>query len=704
MVRSFPLQTTLTMVDRITMTANNVERKMTGFSKRMQGNFRGINSAANRTNNAINRVGKSRVAQAGMAGLALGVGIAVREYVKFDDAIVGATSRFKDAQESGANVSEIMDQLRLSARKTGAETQFTAAQAAQGLDFFARAGFTSVEAMNSLRSVIDLTTASGEDFASVSDWSSDLLGAFGFAALESTKKVEKLKEMNAMLGLAVNSANVKMEDLFETLKIAAPVGSIAGASMKEMISITAVLGSAGIKGTNAATAMKNAFLRLTNPTAEVSKGLAKVGLSTKSFVDKEGNLESMTKIMGMIGERAAKLSKVEQLAVFGSVFGARAVAGAANLNKNSAEVFKTMSKLSKDPQKGLEKIANMMRTSLGNQLKILGSAATELSFKFIEAFDKQGKGGIKSLTDAIGRFDPSPIVKGLKATFWIIKAVYTVLSPLLPLIIALTIATKIYIITEKAYFAVEKMIIKYKKIRLFLQKRQIIGNAIWRAAVIASTALTWIRIGAQKAWMIISKLSIIGTWLMVAATTAWNVVTIIATAATWAFGAAIAFLTSPIFLIIAAIAILAIGAYFLIKNWTVVKEFFLGMWQSIKDSFWSSIEWIKGKFTAIVDWVANKWNSVKKFFGFAGDESTKLADATRAATINAAATIERGEGSPFAVGPEMFRSPATQRSENITTNRTAVDVNFNNMPDNAAIDRKGRTAPGTTLNLGVNPT
>jgi hypothetical protein len=52
----------------------------------------------------------------------------------------------------------------------------------------------------------------------------------------------------------------------------------------------------------------------------------------------------------------------------------------------------------------------------------------------------------------------------------------------------------------------------------------------------------------------------------------------------------LAFLTSPIFLVITAIAV---AAYFIIKNWTPIKEFFAKLWTGIKQVFWKAVDFMK---------------------------------------------------------------------------------------------------------------
>ena len=116
---------------------------------------------------------------------------------------------------------------------------------------------------------------------------------------------------------------------------------------------------------------------------------------------------------------------------------------------------------------------------------------------------------------------------------------------------------------------------------------------------------------------------------MTVATAAWNIVCGIATGVTWAFGAAIAFLTSPIGLAVIAIAgIIAIGVL-LYKHWDEVKAKAVEVWDFIKNKFQDFNNWLGSVFS--VDWsnkfgvfgnvlnafsanAKNIWESIKQTF------------------------------------------------------------------------------------------
>lgn len=116
------------------------------------------------------------------------------------------------------------------------------------------------------------------------------------------------------------------------------------------------------------------------------------------------------------------------------------------------------------------------------------------------------------------------------------------------------------------------------------------------------------------------------------ATVAWTTVCTIATTATTALGAAVAFLTSPIGLAVAAIAGLIAAGVWLYKNWDTVKAkaveigAFLGnKWAEIKNT-------VSGYVGQLGDFVGNVWTKIK-------DGAISLGTGVKDAFVNAFSPI-----------------------------------------------------------------
>ena len=404
------VKTRFTVNDKITKRFGIMAKAAARFGSTAEKSFRRASRSAFRfsdiTKGIVAGFGITKalsLLQQGISGITSG-------FIAFEKAARGATVRFKDIGPEAANFNEQMKLVRASAREAGATTEFTAAQAAESLDFLARAGFTSAEAMGSLKSMIDLSTASGEDFATVADQSSDLLGAFGLNVADTTQKIANLNRVNDVLVKSANSANVTIEDMFETMKEAAPIGRTLGIELEEIAALTTVMGNAGIKGTKAGTALKNAFLRLSTGGKPITAMLDKIGVRID---DGSGNMRKFSDILQDVGKSIKGVGQLEQAKVLDTLFGKRAIAGASNLVASISEV-KEFEKALKNAGGTSNKTAEIMRQSLDAQLRTMVSTATDAGFSILTAFEVDGKRGIEALTEAIRNFDVTPIVDFFK--------------------------------------------------------------------------------------------------------------------------------------------------------------------------------------------------------------------------------------------------------------------------------------------------
>jgi hypothetical protein len=106
-------------------------------------------------------------------------------------------------------------------------------------------------------------------------------------------------------------------------------------------------------------------------------------------------------------------------------------------------------------------------------------------------------------------------------------------------------------------------------------------------------------------------------WLLVnGAVAIWNIIAAIAAGVTTAFGAAVAFLTSPIGIVIIIIGLLILAIVWLIKNWDMVKEKAGAVWEWIKDKWKAAGDWFKKNVTdPIGKWFSQAWEDIKAMPG-----------------------------------------------------------------------------------------
>lgn len=124
----------------------------------------------------------------------------------------------------------------------------------------------------------------------------------------------------------------------------------------------------------------------------------------------------------------------------------------------------------------------------------------------------------------------------------------------------------------------------------------------------------WAKENPEKIQLITKVLLLLGVVLLAiaAATAIWSAVAGVAAAVTTAFGAAVAFLTSPIAtVVLAIIAIIAI-IVLLVKHWDWVKEQAGKAWDWIVDKWKAAAKWFDSKVVQpIKDFFGDLWNNLK---------------------------------------------------------------------------------------------
>lgn len=212
--------------------------------------------------------------------IAAAFGTAIKTTADFDEGMS------KVAAISGATGKDF-DALREKAREMGATTKFSAAEAAEAMNYMAMAGWKTEEMLSGIEGVMNLAAASGEDLGTTSDIVTDALTAFGMSADESGRFAD-------ILAAAAANANTNVSMMGESFKYVAPVAGALGYSAEDVAIALGLMANSGIKADMAGTSLRNMFQRMAKPTKESQMAMDRLGLS---LADDEGRMYSFREIM-----------------------------------------------------------------------------------------------------------------------------------------------------------------------------------------------------------------------------------------------------------------------------------------------------------------------------------------------------------------------------------------------------------------------
>ena len=370
-------------LSRLEVELSKVPNKLQIMGQKMQA----VGSKMQTIGTNISRVGSTLTRTVTVPIVAMGAAV-VKTTADFD------SSMSKVKAVSGATGSEF-DALRSKAREMGSTTKFSASEAADAMNYMAMAGWKTDEMLTGVEGIMNLAAASGEDLATTSDIVTDALTAFGQSAGESGRLAD-------IMAAASSNANTNVAMMGETFKKAAPVAGALGFTMEDTALITGLMANAGIKASDAGTAMRRGMTNLVKPTKQMQDAMTKYGISV---TNSDGSMKSMREIAGLLRDRLGDLSESEQVSAAAAIFGQNAYAAWLAVINGSDQDFDKLANAI-DNSTGVAKgMAETMQDNLAGQLTILKSQLQELAISFGDILVPKIRSAVEWVQKQVDKFN-----------------------------------------------------------------------------------------------------------------------------------------------------------------------------------------------------------------------------------------------------------------------------------------------------------
>lgn len=307
-----------------------------------------------RTTRSVQSFRASAVGAAAALGGTAGLVAGIRSFVTTAANFEQSMSRVQAV--TGATGAEL-EQLENLAKQMGSTTQFSASQAADGIEFLGRAGFDTSEILSSLPNILSLAEAGALDLGSAADITSNIMSAFGLEA-------ERTAEISDALVEAAQSANTNIQQLGAAMSTAGPIASSLGISTQDAAAAIGTLSNAGIQGERAGTGLRSVLASLSNVTPNAAKALESLGL-TAAQVNPQTN--SLTEVVRRLEGANLDANRAFQ------IFGREAAPAALALTSNAAG-FESLADEINNSEGAASRAAQTMRDNLSGALKSLRSA------------------------------------------------------------------------------------------------------------------------------------------------------------------------------------------------------------------------------------------------------------------------------------------------------------------------------------------
>lgn len=348
--------------DKATSVVNRVKSQLESFRGKVYTATVNIrqNQGINKIKQSLTGIGSGmlRGTSAGMlgtAGIGFGVYESIKQYGEFEQQMsaVGAIS--------GA-VGEDFEALTKKAMQMGADTKFSAKEAADALMYMGMAGWNTQEMLNGLEGTMYLAAASNEDLGLVSDIVTDSMSAFGL-------KAEQAGHFADVLAATATKSNTDVAKMGYTFKYVAPLAGALGYTIEDASIAIGTMADSGIKGEQAGTALRSLLTRMASPTKQSAAAMSQLGVS---LTDASGSIKPFRVVLEDLRKSFAGLSKDQQAQYASMLSGQEGMSGLLAIVNAAPEKYKTLTEAIDNANGAAKRMADRRQDNLFGDLEALG--------------------------------------------------------------------------------------------------------------------------------------------------------------------------------------------------------------------------------------------------------------------------------------------------------------------------------------------
>ena len=295
-----------------------------------------------------------------VAGVAFGAMVA--KAATFDAAM-------SNVQAATHESAEAMGQLRQAALDAGADTAFSATQAAGAIENLAKAGISTQDILGGgLDGALSLAAAGSLEVADAAEIAATALTQFRLSG-------EDVPHVADLLAAGAGKAQGEVSDLSMALKQSGLVAAQMGVSIEETTGTLAAFASAGLLGSDAGTSFRTMLLRLANPTNESAKLMDRLGIAA---YDAQGNFVGMQSVAEQLKTAFEGKTQAERDSALATIFGSDAIRAANVLYNEGAQGVQEWTNKVNDAGYAAETAAIKQDNLRGDIEKLTGALETLL--------------------------------------------------------------------------------------------------------------------------------------------------------------------------------------------------------------------------------------------------------------------------------------------------------------------------------------
>lgn len=292
---------------------------------------------------------------------------------------------------------EFHGNLRDFAQFMGANTAFSATQAAEALNYMALAGYDTQKSMDMLPTVLNLAASGNMELALASDMVTDAQSALGLTMEETATMVDEWAK-------AASKSNTSVTQLGDAILTIGGTASYMSGGTDRLATVLGVLADNGIKGSEAGTHLRNMILSLSAPTDKGAATIEQLGLS---IYDADGKMRDFQDIFLDLNAAMQDMTDEEKISAFSELFNTRDIAAATALLNTTGDRWEELGSAIADAGGAAQAMADTQLDNLAGDITLFKSAlegaqiaVSDKLTPTLREFVQFGSNSISTLTDA----------------------------------------------------------------------------------------------------------------------------------------------------------------------------------------------------------------------------------------------------------------------------------------------------------------
>ena len=345
------------------------------------------------------------------AALLAGFTLSTKKAIDFESQMNTTKSLLADTIPTADELNSTTQKLGESSKNWARQYGISTASINEGMQEIIKKGFDANQTIEAMPAILDAAKASGEDFNTVMNATTNILQQFGL----STQDTERVTNS---LTFVANKTAAGFADMGAAMEYVGPVAKNVGMDLEETAAAVGLLSNNGIAGEKAGTALRGALTRLLKPSEQNAEAMEKLGFSAEEF--RSGAIK-LPDILDRIKKNTEGMTDAQKSALIATAFGTEAqtamnilvdqggdaLRNLANETKGATTYTKDLAnELSKSSKNGVERFKSsleVLQINIGQKLLPLLTPVIDKVNQFIDWLSKAPP-AVQSLAVGIGGF------------------------------------------------------------------------------------------------------------------------------------------------------------------------------------------------------------------------------------------------------------------------------------------------------------